>query len=393
VYGNQQTTTEVGVDVKPNNSGLSFDLVLTGSTFSNTAGVTDQATIYTQGNHNFTATKEITFDGDKFSTTAASVGVNANNQTVGASTKFDRVPLLGGIAKSVARKEANKRRSQSEAIARSKITDKVAPEFDEAVDKKFTNANDDLQNKFFKGLRETNLYPTAMRFRSSESYIRADTRTMQAGELGGNRPNPLDVPATGAVLNLHESAANNTFDKMGVAGKTMTDDEFSKHLEKFFSDAFGVDLSKKKKDTSEQPAYDETKKNNASFIFAEQDPLRVQFEGDEVILRIRAGLHQEGEADVPTQEISVPITFTVQGDKILAESGAARVSPVERPENLQIQIARAGIIRKKIDSALPDKELDGHIEVAAAEGSKAPPTILHIREISTLNGWLRLVFE
>lgn len=394
VYGNQQTTTDVGVDILPNESGVTFDLVLTGWTFSNTAGVTSQATIYTHGNHSFRATKEINFDGDKFSTAPALVGVNANNQTVGASTKLDNVPLFGGIAKSVARREANKRRGQSEAIARSKISSQVGPEFDQEVDKKFDSANDDLQNKFFKGLRDTDLYPSAMRFRSSESYIRADTRTMQAGELGGSRSLPIPAPATGAVVNLHESAANNTFNKLGLAGKTMNEDEVADHLEKFFSDAFGVDLSKKKDEASgDQPAYDETKKNNASFIFAEEDPIRVQFEGNEVILRIRAGLRQEGEEDVPTQEISVPLTFTVQGDKILAESGAARVSPVERPENLNVQIARAGIIRKKIGSALPTKELDGNIELEPAEGSEAEPSVLHIREISTLNGWLQLVLE
>jgi hypothetical protein len=394
VYGNQQTTTEVGVDVRPNNSGVTFDLVLTGWTFSNTAGVTSQATIYTHGQHNFHATKEINFDGDKFSTSPSLVGVNANNQTVGASTNLDRVPIFGGLAKSVAKNAARKKKYESEAIARSKISGQVGPEFDQEVDKKFESANDDLQNKFFKGLRDTDLYPTAMRFRSSDSYIRADTRTMQAGELGGSRPNALSVPQTSAVVNLHESAANNTFDKLGLAGKTMNEDEVAEHLEKFFSDAFGVDLSKKEKDAENgQPAYDETSKNNAAFIFAEEDPLRIQFEGDQVVLRIRAGLRQEGEEDVPTQEISVPLTFTVQGDKILAESGAARVSPVERPENLQIQIARAGIIRKKISSALPTKEFDGNIELTQLEGSEAAPAVLHISEISTLNGWLRLVLQ
>ncbi|HSG69740.1 MAG TPA: hypothetical protein VLA12_04965, partial [Planctomycetaceae bacterium] len=70
-----------------------------------------------------------------------------------------------------------------------------------------------------------------------------------------------------------------------------------------------------------------------------------------------------------------------------------RVSPVERPENLNVQIARAGIIRKKIGSALPTKELDGNIELEPAEGSEAEPSVLHIREISTLNGWLQLVLE
>lgn len=394
VYGNQQTTTEVGVDVRPNDSGVTFDLVLTGWTFSNTAGVTSQATIYTHGNHSFRATKEINFDGERFSTSPSLVGVNANNQTVGASTNFDGVPLFGSIAKSVARREANKRRSQSEAIARSKISAQVGPQFDEEADEKFASASDDLQNKFYDGLRETGLYPSARRFRSSESFIRADTRTMQSGELGGSRPLPISPPATNAVVNLHESAANNTFDKLGLAGKTMNEDEVADHLEKFFSDAFGVDLSKRKKDDENvQPEYDETSKNTAAFIFAEEDPLRIQFEGDQVILKIRAGLRQEGEEDVPTQEISVPLTFTVQGDKILAESGAARVSPVERPENLQVQIARAGIIRKKISSALPTKELDGNIELTQEEGSEVAPPVLHVREISTLNGWLRLVLE
>ena len=68
VYGNQVTNSVAGVQLLPNPRAARFAVTLNGTVSSNTSGVTSQATIFTQGYHTFYATKEVTFDGNRFVT-------------------------------------------------------------------------------------------------------------------------------------------------------------------------------------------------------------------------------------------------------------------------------------------------------------------------------------
>lgn len=388
VSGNQTTNATVGLDLKSSDDGVKFDLVLDGVIRSNTAGVTPQATVFTSGNHHFTARKEIHFDGDRFTTDPSRISVNANNNTYAARTKMDGVPLLSGIARGIAKNEAAKRRPQSEAIARSKIANRVKPEFDTEVDAQFAKATEDMENGLNKGLRSKGLYPSARRIRSSDSHVLVDTRTMGKGEMGGSRPLKVEYTGPGAAIDLHESAVNNTFAQMDIAGKTMTEKEMSDHIRIFLNEAFNLDLKGKADE-----AYDVAPRDTAAFVLSETDPLRVRFRNNEVTLVLKAGLKQEGEDDIPTQEISVPLTFTMAGDKIILEAGDAGVSPVEKPENFQIQIARAGIIRKKIGSAVGRQELDAALTLDGETEDTSDDKIVTIRDLSFLSGWARVVLE
>jgi len=69
------------------------------------------------------------------------------------------------------------------------------------------------------------------------------------------------------------------------------------------------------------------------------------------------------------------------------------VSPVEKPESLQLQIARAGIMRGKIGSAIKREELDANINIGEKNDDPDDDKIVTIKEISFLNGWARIIVE
>src|SRR5262249_6001496 len=144
VGGYQTTHTTVGIDLKPSKYDARWDVVLSGNIQSNTQGVTSQATVYTNGNHTFRAAKEVSFDGTNFKTAPGTIDVNATNQTVGVATQFTG-RLFGGIADGIAMREAENRRGESQAIAASRVQDRVMPRFNKEVDDAFAKAGGDLQ--------------------------------------------------------------------------------------------------------------------------------------------------------------------------------------------------------------------------------------------------------
>ena len=385
VDGTQETEATAGLDLKPADSGARFDITLSGVVQSNTQGVTDQATIYTYGYHRFWATKEVLFDGERFQTEPAKVSVDANTQTTGASTMASGIPIISGIARSIAMGEARKKRPQSEAIAAGRVTDRMAPKFNEEVEQEFGKANDDLEKQVNAPLKKLGLFPSATSFVTTDDQLFANARLMKRGELAAGTPqSPLAAPE-GIVIHIHESLLNNSLNELKIAGKTMTEDALLALNEERFSILLGrkVKFNDKKGKTDD--------KEPTTFVFSPGDPVRLQIDKGVITLTVRTGIKQEeGEEDIPTQIISVPLAVKIEGDNIVLERGTVKVAPVVRPKSLAKQIARAGVVRRKIEAALPNRLIDRHYTVARKDKK---PTSVSVTEIKAVGGWLSLVVE
>jgi hypothetical protein len=387
VYGSQVTATTVSLDLRPSGSTARFAIRASGAVSSSTSGTTDQAVVYTQGNHYFTADKVIDFNGERFITYPATIGVSANNNTYDATTNYSGIPILGGIANNIALSEAAKKRGESEAIAASRVQDRVLPKFNAEVDKEFGpngTRNVEMQTKVIGPLQELELYPDAKSYSTTDSELHVRTRLMADSELGGSDPNPALLLGRGATILVHESLLNNSTDRMRLAGRTMTDDEVQAELEARLTKLLGREVKFKKEGTG-----NEEEEGPKTFVFDKADPIRFHVADGALLLTIRAGFKQAGKEDIPTQIITVPLTFSVDMKNVVINSGNVSISPVEQPDSAATQIARAGVIKKKIQSALPTREVDRVAEVDHA-GRKIVTAVTRIR---ALDGWLSITFE
>lgn len=384
VGGYQSTNSVVELDLKPSGQNAVFDIKLSGVVQSNTQGVTDQATIYTSGYHQFWASKQVEFDGDRFTTRPALISVSANNTTTGARTEVSSLPIFGGIADNIAVDRAREMRPQSEAIAASRVSDRVVPEFNSRVDSQFAELSTKVEEKLNAPLRELELFPHARTYRTTDTELWISTRLMNSGELGGGTPNTAVTSPNGLVVHLHESLINNSLNRMHLNDRTMTEEQFKTELESAMSTMLGRPVKFPESETGDE-------KEPITLVFPSSDPFRVQARDGILHLVIRAGLLPgEGKEEIPTQEITVPLTFSIEGPNVVIESGTVGVSPVERPESLAKQIARAGVVRTKIQQALPNRSLDRTID-ADREGHE--PVKMMVADIKVLNGWLSIVFE
>ncbi len=384
VGGWQTTQTTVSADLKPANGAVRFDLVLNGTVQSNTAGSTDQATIYTSGYHTFRATKEITFDGVKFGTAPAGIAVNANNTTTGATTRLSGLPLFGRMAQRIAIQEAGNRRPQAEAIARSRISDKVLPKFNAEVEKAFGNAGQRIDSDLNAGLKSAGIFPDRQRFASTDSQVTVSSRLSGDNELAGAAPESLLVNhVDGARLILHDTVVNNTIDRIGFAGKTMSEEELRHHVEQFLTKALAREFKFRApsevapKADAEQ---DDEDRVPAKIAFAKEDPIRVQFQNGQLLLVIRAGLEREGKEPIPTQEISVPLTIAVEKGQIAITRGDLEIVGIDG----DLSGVQRKVIINKMSAALPDRKTSATIKIPGA--SRDVETL--VSSIQVVNGWI-----
>ncbi|HET6425880.1 MAG TPA: hypothetical protein VFG20_19475 [Planctomycetaceae bacterium] len=384
VGGWQTTQTSVSANLKPAIGMIKFDLLLNGYIQSNTAGATDQATIYTSGNHSFQAAKEVTFDGVQFRTAPATIGVNANNTTTGANTRLSGVPIFGRVAQRIAIQEAGNRRPQAEAIARSRIADRVLPRFNAEADKAFGGAGGRIDSELNAGLKSAGIYPDRQRFESTDSHLKVSRRLTGEQELAGAAPEALLVNSVdGARLVLHDSVVNNTIDRIDFSGKTMSEEELRHHVEAFLTKALAREFKFRApqevapKADAEQ---DEEDRVPAKIAFAKEDPIRVQFQNGQLMLVIRAGLEREGRDPIPTQEISVPLTMNVVQGQIAITRGELQIVGIDG----DLSGVQRKVIINKMNAALPDRKTSARIKIPGANRDVEA----QVSAIQIVNGWI-----
>lgn len=384
VSGTQTTNSTIGIDVVPSNRNISFALTVTGVSQTSTAGVTDQATVFTSGYHQFWARKPVAFDGDKFTTGPASVEVAANNTTTGARTGASGVPILGGIIDNYAVGKAREKRGESEAIAAQRLRDKMLPRLNEEADAKFADYSKKLEGEFISKLKTNNLFPSARSFRSTDTDIFASTRLMNTGEISGDATRLPALSATGASVHMHETLLNNSIDRMNLGGRKFTEEELAKEILNGLSVLFGREFKVgEKKPEGDKP--DSTK-----FVLPAKDAFRIRFENGQVVLVIRTGLEPEGSEAIPTQEITVPISVSMDGGSVKLEAGQVTVTPVEAVANPLTQRARSAVVTSKIQKSLPTRTVRGSFDLKHDDGSVAQ---VAIRQLKANGGWLSIVLE
>jgi hypothetical protein len=328
----------------------------------------------------------VLFNGQTFWTQAARIGVNANNNTVGADTNI-HFPLLSGIARGVAMREAENKRPESEAIARSRVQDNVLPKFNSEVDKEF-GVNGSLNRQWTErraALTEEQLNPDAETISTTESELKISSRVMGAGELGGSEPNALLFWSRGVTILAHESLMNNAADRFDIKGQALSDEELKARLEQNLTKLLGREVKFKEKEDDQQDA--ETKAQ--LLVFDPHDPLRFKVADGELRVTLRVGIRQPGKDDIPTQVVTVPVRFAVDAKNVVVDRGNVQVSAMERAPSAAEQLARAGVIRKKIEAAFPRREID---RVATIERDNRK-TNAAVTRIKALDGWLSVTFE
>ncbi len=386
VTGSQVTNVNVRADIRPSATTATFVISADGNTQSNTIARKDPATVRTLGNHFFNVTKPVQFDGRHVSGRRGSIWVDVNSQTVGVSTKYDRIPLFGGIIRNIARKEVAKSKGQSEAITAQKLTDEAFPKFEDEVTKQLAELDSSLQ-KTLSSLESKGVGPESISARSSNTHIAVSSRTMGVNRLGGSSQPPVVLSPRGMAVQLHETALNNTVDALGFNGRAIPEKEVMDELEKSLSDLLKREVKLKKDDAAAAPAEPATEgepEPPTTFVFSQSDPIRAHFDDNQIVLVLRTAVLQEGREEIPEQVITIPISLSIAGGKLVLDPGTIGVNSKEESNRVK-QITRANQIRRILGREIIRRELDTTFDVQAA-GDRT--LMLTLTQISTADGWL-----
>ncbi len=373
VYGNQKTTTDLGVNLLPDASEAKIALTLTGNVNTNTTAYKDKAVIYSTGHSNFTGSKVIYYNGSRFASEQAHLDVRSSTRPYAAKVN---IFLLGRLFEGYALRQAQSKTPQSNAISASRVRNRVLPRFNEDTEREFAEAQQKIDDKFYAPLREEQLFPQDLDFSTTNTELKINARLMESNEVGADRPTIDYQSGNGIVMQIHESWINNALDRMDLRNRTMTSTELRQEFQIHFEKILGrpVDLEK-----NSQPEED-----GAKLVFTDVDPIRVKITKNTINLVLRAGLQQPDKEPIPTQVVTVPMMISKSGNKILLERGDVEVAPLEQPDNVTEQIARAGVMRNRIQDSIPGSELETTKVITVGNSQKT----VTVTSLTAADGWL-----
>src|SRR5690606_9749022 len=162
----------------------------------------------------------------------------------GIATKYDHLffGLFKGMIRRRAMGEANARLPEGRAHAADELSSQLLPEFNGEVERNFGELNNEIA-KFDQRLANENLAPAAERVRTTGDRFLFDAAIRGRDELSGSAPNIGSTRGVGFTLQVHRSLLNNMADRWDLGGKSMTEAQVREHLEGWFTQILGRDIS------------------------------------------------------------------------------------------------------------------------------------------------------
>lgn len=420
LYGDQFTVTRLRLDCQPCDAQARVLMRLTGDVHDQTIGVTRPAAVRTEGSHCFEMTKEVNFDGRRFTTRTPAAWVTPRVAVRGATTVVSGVPVIGSIGAAIALNEAHRRRPAVEQYALQRVTRTAAPRFNSEVDKKLAAANQRIAA--YGPLLSQRLGVTTDRLILKTSNdcvhyavrIRSGTppdRTDQSlpSDVGGpvflnsiedaaaqperfdpssdnsavERPFAAPAPIVerrSVTLVLHEDLINEALARAPLGGREVSDrfiDHILRTLDRVITERSVNGLSVNPEDFSAAEF--------ATIVLAADRPLSVSFDAGRMVVMLRAGFRPAVGGDIPVQQIEIPFQISTHEDSLSLEPAGVTISGGPDREDGALDAVARPVIRQQIQKRLRPIVLKRTIPFHVGE---LRPATLTVRDVVMADGWL-----
>ena len=275
VSGSNHIETEMAVDLAPHPSAWQFLVQAGGVVRSKSTTEKGPATVFSSGLAYYVAEKDLWLTTDGPTSSPARAATDLSTYLDGFNTKFDGVPVLGGLTRTMVRHQHDKQQSKATAIARQKSNSRISREMDLEVEKQLDKATAEVEESVFKPLRRLKLQAVAMDMSTTDDRATARGRLAGRGQLAAFTPRPIPPSQAMADVQVHQSAMNNFLAGLELDGKRATIAEIGQHIARKFEKEW-------------KPDEDTPKRTLETIIaFAETQPVSVVADNDELRIHLR----------------------------------------------------------------------------------------------------------
>lgn len=221
VVGRSTTVAKLSVRFVPDPRRIRLGLEARGSVDSDTVSTSGPATFYNAGRATFLVRKLMVLGPQGLSVwPAVSEAENDYTYLTSLETNFDGVPLVGPLVRSIARSQLEESRWQAEFEAEYKLAKRSREQLDAEIHPLLRDSVRRVDKEQLATLRGLGLELVPLALSTTEERIVARARLGGADQLGAHTPRPRAPADSWLSLQVHQSAINNTLEKLDLDGRS-----------------------------------------------------------------------------------------------------------------------------------------------------------------------------
>ena len=275
----ERTTT---LRLVPDEDEICFNLEVHGDIASRAVTESGPVSVTARSASAFTVRKPITISSQGLLFGNAAGDASNRSRVDNIQTSFDAVPVMGSLVRSIARNQQVEAMPEANREVIDKIISRACREVDTQAEPQFALMADRIRDRVWMPLVKLGLDPKAVAMQTTSSVATMRLRLAGDMQLAAHTPRPRAPSGAMLSLQIHESSANNAFDRLGIAGKRFTLEE----LIQLICSQIGV-----------EPRIPEELPEGVSVSFAKTQPLRVECRDGLVHVHVAIDAIESGRRD------------------------------------------------------------------------------------------------
>lgn len=351
VVGTQKTISRSSLELIPSQQSAMFVVRLHGTTTNQSTNYTPQAAVRSCGNYSFQLTKQVAFDGKKMSTWSPAAFLIVEQKNIGVSTRLTPLPLLGPLAEQTALNVANQRLPIAQQIAAQRVTQKVAPKFNDAVDAQIVAINRFLSETLEQQLKEYRLDFLQVSASTTDQHLKISLQAGPAIPAQTQDFHQLNPASSGAII-VDEDFLNSQVDRLPLAGLRITDTQLEKLVAgdmQAFTAASNPQLF--------------------TLVFEEQQPLRLVMRNGAIEIEARIRIQPVLGQGLPAHRFVIRLEGELQTDGLQLIPTVVDIQPVQiTNSNNGLVDSSIDLMKKQLQNELAPLKLPRQVSIPLLQG-------------------------
>ncbi len=372
--GNSQVDTTLSLRFIPDPSAWNIEIDLLGKIQSQTHSSRGPAIFFNSSNSQVSTTRTIRIDPQGIRVDGSQAKVQSQDALRGIETAYDGLPFVGEMVKYMASQQFQEKRGPAKRIMQRTIASQTDSEFDKQLDAKIKQAEIGFEKRLLGPLRNLDLNPVVSDLQTTSDRLIARYRIAGDNALAANTPRPQAPSDSLLSIQLHQSAINNGFSKLGLSDREWTLLELAQSLAHQFGQEPITELP------TEVPS-------DVRVRFAGERPILVEFDEGKLRLTLNVALLTQGGrmelSDFVIRTNYIPGVSGLQSELIHEGSPSVDGDRISIRERLPLRLIFGKIFSARSNIPLIQSEL---VKDPRAEG-------LAISQIVLEQGWLAVAIS
>ena len=150
----------------------------------------------------------------------AETDANSESELTGFETDFDPIPIVGWLARSVARSQHDQQYYSAKVETEEMVRNQASSRFDDEVHQQLAAAEQKVKQKLIGPFEKIALKPTPLDMSTTEQRVIARYRLAADNQLGAQTPRPQAPGDSLLSVQVHESATEQHTGQSEAGGKT-----------------------------------------------------------------------------------------------------------------------------------------------------------------------------